>query len=95
MRHVGRFDPETGLPITEVTQAEFDALPLLCETVGDEAVPWRSAASGIYGNHAPWRWTFSYRDGFRVRTRRLVIVEDSSPRVPYPSREPGLSLVAD
>ena len=77
MRHVGRFDPETKLPITEVTQAEFDALPSAWDrgrtTVG---MMWKIRSGA--GFH---KLGYCHERGelLRISWRRLVIVDQSDP----------------
>lgn len=103
MRHVGRFDDETGLPITEVTQAEFDALGVLTESAPVEPGDLRRQlvpTTDVYATVRRWmlyrRWVDA--DGeLRNDYRRLVIVEhaeparQSDPRRFRPRSEPSLS----
>lgn len=72
MRHVGRFDDETGLPITEVTQAEFDDL--------DITIP-RSPILGSFWKdcrHGQWRLGYCC-EPLKAHYRHLVIVEHAEP----------------
>lgn len=76
MRHVGRFDSETKLPITEVTQAELDALPTwhlqTCLKLGSM---WSLNANG----KRVLAYNFE-QDGVCKRGyRRLVVVESAEP----------------
>ena len=69
MRHVGRRCPEAGLWITEVTQAELEALP-----VGE------SAHASMWRYDRPTGWALAYRESlFHLHIRHLVIVDDSRP----------------
>lgn len=82
MRHVGRRDPETNLLITEVTQAEFDALPNAIEFAESSAAFSAGSMWRLSVRRSAFALAYVYGvkdDEPQVARRRLVIVDQAEP----------------
>lgn len=90
MRHVGRFDHETGLLITEVTQAEFDALPTMCPAGMRPGDMWTRTR----GRGFDLRYCWQDDDELRISVRYPVIVDQSEPTSSSTSVSPASGSAA-